>query len=867
MSFSDLKSSESPPGDRLRDDRSVGFGRYRIFPALRLLLRDGDKVDLGPRAFDVLWTLFEAGGELVSKDELIDKVWARVAVEENNLQAQMSAIRKALGPDRDLISTEFGRGYRLLVAEGAQPSLEDPSAEAITPAELPYPLTALLGRAGELSDVQALIADGRLVTITGPGGIGKTRLAIEVGHRLRSASAGGVFLVEMAKIAEGDLVWPAIVTSLQVPSASDSPVGRLPPSLHGKAFLLIVDNCEHLADTVAGVVEALLQKNRNLRILATAQEPLGAEGEHVYRLAPLAVPATDTQQATAAITHGAVQLFVERASASARQFDFSDSAAGDVCAICRQLDGMPLALELAAARVPVLGVQGVLAGLTDRFKLLTGGRRTALPRHRTLRATVDWSHGLLDEDERKLFRRLSVFAAEFTADAARYIGAPDYHEPSQAFDLLSSLVAKSLLQSDLSGPAPRYRFLETIRFYALEKLAESAEVTATAARHAEYFAEVAKQASADWKQFSTEDWRQTYQSDFDDMRRALDWAFSDKGDNLVGIDILSYSTPFWIQFSLHDECQRRLTLILDREAIDPAIQPAREMALQASLGTSLTWAKGPVKETGTAWTRALDLARGISDLETQLQAHYGLWLYNLRGGRYVESLRHATQLIELAQIAGDQEAIAAGQRIAGVSHHFLGRHAEARVLIETALRWYEQGRTAQAFRFGLDQQVAGLAFLSRILWVQGFSSDAIETASEAVEKARALDHACSLCCAMAEGWCMVHALNGDEEIVAGAVETLVHTASKHGLGFWKTYGDLFELWVAARTTADAIASDHLDSVITAVNEIHFDGGYSTLLTDLLLDFRQAGRDVPTLAALANEMMAKAEEDAHWAAPG
>ena len=167
MSFSDLKSSENPPGDRLRDDRSVGFGRYRIFPALRLLLRDGDKVDLGPRAFDVLWTLFEAGGELVSKDELIDKVWARVAVEENNLQAQMSAIRKALGPDRDLISTEFGRGYRLLVAKGAQPSPEELSAEAITPPELPYPLTALLGRADELSDVQGLIANGRLVTITG----------------------------------------------------------------------------------------------------------------------------------------------------------------------------------------------------------------------------------------------------------------------------------------------------------------------------------------------------------------------------------------------------------------------------------------------------------------------------------------------------------------------------------------------------------------------------------------------------------------------------------------------------------------------------------------------------------------------------
>jgi predicted ATPase len=248
------------------------------------------------------------------------------------------------------------------------------------------------------------------VTITGPGGIGKTRSAVEVGHRLRPTSADGVFLVELAKIAQDHLVWPAIAIGLQVPSASDGPIGRLPPSLHDKALLLIVDNCEHLAETVAEAVEVLLQSNRNLRVLATAQEPLRTEGEQVYRLAPLAVPATDTQDAEAAIAHGAVQLFVERASTSAGQFDFSDAASSDVCAICRRLDGMPLALELAAARVPVLGVHGVLAGLTDRFKLLTGGRRTALPRHRALRATVDWSHTLLDDDERKLFRRLSVFA-------------------------------------------------------------------------------------------------------------------------------------------------------------------------------------------------------------------------------------------------------------------------------------------------------------------------------------------------------------------------------------------------------------------------------------------------------------------------
>src|ERR1700733_4009318 len=859
-------SSKSVPADRLRDDRSVGFGRYRMYPALRLLLRDGDKIDLGARAFDVLWTLLEAGGKVVSKDELIDKVWAGAVVEENNLQAQMSAIRRALGPDREMISTEFGRGYRLLAAGHASASLGGASAEPIAPPDLPYPVTALLGRASELNDIERLIAEGRVTTITGPGGIGKTRLAIEVGRRLRALFADGVCLAEMAKIAESDLVWPAIETSLPSPSTGAGPIGRVHVTLRDKHLLLIIDNCEHLAEPIAEAVEAVLQNALNLHILVTAQEPLGAEGEHVYRLSPLAVPPADTQSAEAAIAHGAVQLFVERASASVHQFDFGDAVVGDVSAICRRLDGMPLALELAAARVSTLGIKGVLAGLIDRFKLLTAGRRTALPRHRTLRAAVDWSHNLLDDEERRLFRRLSVFAAEFTADAARYVGAPEHDEPWQTIDLLSNLVAKSLLQSDLCGSVPRYRFLETIRFYALEKLSDSGEVTPTAKRHAEFFAAVAKRAAVDWTELPTGDWRRTYQADIDDIRGALDWAFSPDGDEQAGIDILAHSTPFWIQLSLLDECQRRLTLVLKGGAIAPAIQPAQEMSLQVSLGTSLTWAKGPVPETRIAWTRALDLAHQIADTEIQLQAHYGLWLYTLRCGRYAESLTHATQMMDLARDIEDHEALAAGQRIAGVSRHFLGHHAEGRHLIETALQWYEHDRTAQAFRFGLDQHVAGLAFLARILWVQGFSGAAMETAAAAVEKARALDHACTLCCALAEGWCMVHALNGDDAVVEQAAATLIDTASKHGLGFWKAYGDLFELWVAARRSTEAVPSDRFDTVIAVMNDIQFDAGYSTLLADLLLACRQAGRDVPVLSTFAAEFMRQAKEDTHWAAP-
>lgn len=757
----------------MRDDRSATFGRYQIFPELRVLLRDGEKVDLGPRAFDVLWMLVAANGAVVSKDALIASVWGGVIVEENNLQAQMSAIRKALGADRDMITTEFGKGYALSVAR------QEPVA---APSDFPHPVTSLVGRAGELDEIQRLATERRFVTLTGPGGIGKTRLAIEAGHQLRAAFADGVYMAEMAKIAESDLVPAAIEACLQLSSAQ----------LRGKRLLLIIDNCEHLAEAIAAQVEALLNAAPQLHILVTAQEPLDAAGEHVYRLAPLSVPPADAQSADQALAHASVRLFVERVAASLHSFALDDALASDVGAICRQLDGMPLALELAAARVPVLGIGGVLAGLNDRFKLLTAGRRTALPRQRTLRATVDWSHNLLDEEERRLFRRLSVFAGGFTADAARHVGAPEHEEAWDTIDVLSSLAAKSLLQPELNGPVPRYRFLETIRVYALEKLADSDEVAATARRHAAFFAQLARQAA--------DDWRLSYRADIDDIRAALDWAFSADGDEQTGIDILTHSAPFWNQLSLHGECQRWLTLVLSGAA--PAIAPRQEMALQASYGTSLAWARGPVDETLKAWTRALELAHQLSDLETQLQAHYGLWLYELRCERYADSLAHANQMADLAAGAADQEAFVVGQRLAGVSQLFMGEQDESRRQIEASLRWYEQGGTTQVARFGMDQHAAALAYLARVLWLQGQPERALEAADAAVERARVIDHACSLCCALAEGWCLVNALNGDEDAVGQAAATLIRTAAKHGLGLWEGYGDTFESWVAARRGGD-----------------------------------------------------------------
>jgi predicted ATPase/DNA-binding winged helix-turn-helix (wHTH) protein len=852
--------------NQVRDDEGIAFGRYRIFPKLNLLLRDSDKITISPRAFDVLWMLVKADGELVSKDDLLDTVWSGVIVEENNLQTQMSAIRRALGPDRRMIRTEFGHGYRLVAEVRKQAWFMSPDAEPTRPAHatLPLPLTPLLGRIGELDEIERLFTRRRLVTITGAGGIGKTRLAIEIGHRVTPRYPDGVHLAEMAKISGDELVGTAIATTLRMNPPDFETAEGLSALLFGKRCLLIIDNCEHLVEPIARVVEIIMRYGDGFHVLVTSQEPLGVEGEQVYRLAPLSAPAAGTRDFRAAIAHTAFELFVERAAASGHALELDEDTVEAVGAICRRLDGLPLALELAAARVAGLGVQGVLAALDDRFQLLTAGRRTALARHRTLRATIDWSFHLLNEMEQSILRRLAVFTASFDADAARAIAASEYDSPWPCLDVLSGLVGKSLLLLDPGRPVPRYRFLETVRFYALEKLAESGEVDLTAARHATYLAGVIRRASEDWKVLPTDEWRQKYEEMGDDLRSSLDWTFSEKGDARTAVEILVHAPPFWMLLSLHDECRRRTLQALNDRPGRGSLPAVDEMRLHTALGTALSWATGPVRETRAAWERALELARQQSATEVELQAQYGLWLYSLRSGRYGEALQHATDMMRLAARESDEEALAVGRRLAGIGHHFLGHHEQARELVEESLRWHETTRPHQAFRFGMDQRIAGLAFLSRILWVLGFADRARELAASAVADARALDHATTLCCAIAEGWCTVHALEGDHEAVRRETKALKLAAGSHGLEFWRTYGDLFELWAEIHAGAEIQASA-IDALVFRVEALDFDPGYSVLLTDIALCVRKKARVAPALARLSAGLMQTPVKPS-WAEP-
>src|SRR6266851_1037876 len=370
---------------------AIEFGRFRVLPHRRELLADGRPLELGGRAFDVLMALIEASGAVVSKDALMKRVWPERIVEENSLQAQISALRRALAGDRDLIRTIAGRGYQFTGESRTVSARPDAQATAGMPQPTPMPsrpptnlpesVSELIGRDAELDAILGLSASHRLVTLTGAGGIGKTRLGFEVARHLLPRFADGVWAIELAPLSDPELV-PVIVATalgLELASGTASPLS-VANALRSKQLMLVLDNCEHVVDAAARTAEALLRANPAARVIATSREPLRAEGERVYPVPPLSVPTESSPDSEDPLQYAAVRLFVERARAAAPHFSSDARAAAAIAGICRRLDGIPLAIELAAARAAALGIEGLAARLDDRFRLLAGGHRTVMPR-------------------------------------------------------------------------------------------------------------------------------------------------------------------------------------------------------------------------------------------------------------------------------------------------------------------------------------------------------------------------------------------------------------------------------------------------------------------------------------------------------
>ena len=407
------------------DGHAISFGPFRLLAAQRLLLEGDKPVRLGSRAFDILAALVERAGEVVGKEELIARAWPQTFVEEANLKIQVSALRRALGDGQGgnrYVVTVPGRGYNFVAPVRIEEPSQAPPPPTIAPAathNLPFAVTRMIGREEAVAALVSRLSRQRLVTVVGPGGIGKTTVALAVAERMIANYEHGVWLVDLAPLGDPRLVPSAVATVLGLEIRTEDPLPGLVAALRDNRMLLLLDNCEHVIDAAASLAAAVLSGAPGVNILATSREPLGVAGEREYRLGPLGSPQPSSRLTAAeAAAFPAVQLFVERVTAIVEDFALTDANAPLVVEICRRLDGLPLAIEFAAPRVEVLGVEGLAARLDDSLPLLGARRRTAMPRHRTMRAVVDWSYGLLSEDEQRFFRALGIFAGGFTVEAA-----------------------------------------------------------------------------------------------------------------------------------------------------------------------------------------------------------------------------------------------------------------------------------------------------------------------------------------------------------------------------------------------------------------------------------------------------------------
>ncbi|WP_426955687.1 ATP-binding protein [Muricoccus radiodurans] len=598
--------------------KALAFGPFRLIPDRRTLAAEGREVPIRGRAFDLLLALVERRDRVVSRDELMEVVWPGRVVEEGNLTVHVAGLRKLLGSG--MIATLSGRGYRFVAPVGEVPAEDDgppwaapslplptgaeaPDASDVAswPGDLPRPLTKLIGRDDDLGRVEARLREARLVTVVGTGGVGKTRLALAAVDRIRPQYPDGAWFADLGPLEEPRLVPATIAAALGVDVGGGEALRVVIAALAGRRGLLVLDGCEHLLQAAADAAEAVLRGCPGIAILATSREPLRAEGERLHRLQPLGAAASDVAfTADRLADYPASELFVERARAALGEFAPGDTDAAEIMKICQRLDGIPLAIELAAPALQAMTLKELRERLERHFELLTAGRRTALARQQTLRATIGWSLDLLEPPERALLLRLSVFSGTWTAGSAAFLAGCVSGEDAVC-GLIAALVDKSLVQADVTGVHARYRLLDSTRYYAAERLSPSdlAEARRSLTR---WLVKAYERAEADWPFMPDEDWSAIYSPEIENLRAGLAWAFGPDGDERLGVELTSHTEHVWGELSLTSELHAWFDLAISR--IDEATPP--EIAGRLWLGRC-----GWVAPRGT---QALDAARRAAAL-------------------------------------------------------------------------------------------------------------------------------------------------------------------------------------------------------------------------------------------------------------
>ena len=771
------------------------FGPFTLCMTKRLLQREGVPVHIGSRALDILIALVERAGEVVSNRDLIAQAWPGITVDESGLRVHITGLRKALGHGQGAARYVInipGRGYSFVapIDPVSTPAIEaaPPAPKAVDASgchSLPMRLKRMVGREDTVQTIAEQLIEHRFVSIVAAGGMGKTTVAVAIGHALFDAFKGAVIFVDLGSLRYQHLVAETIAIAGGLPLQGSDPVRSLVASFGDQRLLLILDNCEHIVDGAASVAEHIFDKATNVYVLTTSREALRVEGERVHRLRPLEYPAQDTNLTAAeAMTYPAVQLFVERATAAGAAIELCDGDAPIVGEICRSLDGLALAIELAAGRVYAHGLQGTAALLQNRFKLEWHGRRTAIPRHQTLSSMLDWSYSLLPEEERRTLARLSVFSGSFCMPGAELVaGAPD-EECTPIAEQVTSLVEKSLLTTlRTANGETRYRLLETTRTYGQRRLVELGEFDAAAERHAWGLLHVCKTFNTRNPNDQERERIAETTSSLGNIRTALAWCFSENGNLTLGIELAVAAAPVFLEASLLNECVH-----WTREALSCLPEKDKgtsvELLLQDSLATASMFTGQDGREIRRAFERSMRLADELGDHERRLRLLSGFNVFLIRVGDYRAALAAADEGRRIAASLDDPGAIIVTNWTQGVVQHLVGGQAAAQRSCEAGFTHSTNFPTAGTHHFGFGHRVRALGAYARALWIRGFPDQALIAAQQAINEGA--KQPVTTCIALVYAtpvflWC------GQVAEAARMSDELVSHAERHGLtGFHGT---------------------------------------------------------------------------------
>ncbi|CAI8773653.1 OmpR/PhoB-type domain-containing protein [Pseudomonas sp. IT-347P] len=808
------------------------FGPFCVVPAKRQLEKNGRPVEIGGRALDLLIALLEQPGRVIAKNELIKQVWPDSIVEEGSLRFHMTGLRRILGDGDEharYIATQVGVGYAFVAALEKKQVRFQSASVAMAPADsradeprCSLPARAkLIGRESDLQLVVEHMLQPKLFTLVGPGGVGKTSLAIEVAHRTAAQGYQTVRFVDLAQVEDPALVLSALARSLEIPVQAEDSLFVLLAHLRTQRLLLVIDNCEHVIDAVSAMVEEISEAAPNVGVLATSREPLRARGEYVHWLNPLAFPREPQRlQIAELLEFAAIRLFIERASSGNAAW-LPDAADAQLIAdMCLRLEGMALPIELAAMRVASHGLKSTHALLGERFSLGWSGRRTALPRHQTLRAMLDWSYELLSPLERLALERFSVFVGPFSQEAVSQVIADEQIDAAVAAAMLDELVCKGLVAIDHSDSTWTYRLLEMTRAYTREKLMVrgDAECNALAFRHAAFYMDLLGHLGTSPNEIFLRSARLA--SQLGNVRSALEWSFGPEGDPGLALPLAAASAALFLHFSLLVECRTWCSRAAELLELG-YFGTSTEMELQAALGLVLMFTRGNSASAEKALLRALDIATAAGDYWSQLRLLGRLQIFYERIGDFASSLMWAERAGEVGVVLNRPEASAIASSLLGISHHLLGNQPLARQQLERSLRDSLPSKRSGTIYYGFDHRNrTGLA-LARTLWLQGFADQARDWAQQIEREALALQHSVTYCIAMVWILC-IYIWTGDLHKALASLEQFSVTAESNALAPYIAAAHGFRAMIAIRAEQPGNAVAVLEESLTRLHGMRYE---------------------------------------------